>query len=243
MNTDRLLTAGIALCCIFAIGTSASTLGSSVNTNPDEVVNVDYRSLPINPDDAGELKRKAQSKGEPKSSHAQSHGSNSESKRQKQQSSASDRQKQSKQSDSMERPELLDRLLELLRRLLRALVWLVPVVAVAGGVALGVRFRDRLFGPETDDATVESPTPPPTPDPSNDIERTWWTMVEQFGVERPHTKTPGECAREAVEAGADEDAIETLTRTFEEVRYGGAPVTDDQRDRIRPHAERLGVRP
>ncbi len=246
MNTDRLLTAGIALCCIFAIGTSASTLGSSVDTNPDDVVDVDYKSLPINPDDAGELKREAQSKGKPQSAKAKSDDqqSQSQSSQNQQQSSANKQKQQQKQATktvTKTESKLLERLLDLLRQLLQWLLWLVPLVAVAGGIAVGVRFRNRLFdSPTKSSSSVATPLPPPEPNPSNDVERAWWSMVERFGVERPHTKTPGECAREAVEAGADRDAAETLTRTFEEVRYGGAPITDERLDRIRNDTERLG---
>ncbi|WP_435159750.1 DUF4129 domain-containing protein [Haladaptatus sp. DFWS20] len=227
------------------IGTSASTLGSSVNTNPDDVVNVDYKSLPINPNDADELKRQAQSKGEPQSAKAKSDQQQSKSSQQKQQASASkQQQKQSKKSVSKERLEFLDRLMELLRQLLQWVLWLVPFVAVAGGIAFGVRFRGHLFDSPTEPSgSVQPRTPPPEPNPSNEIERAWWSMVERFGVEQAHTKTPGECAREAIEAGADRNAAETLTRTFEEVRYGGAPITDDRLDRTRNQSDKLEVQP
>ena len=259
MNTDRLLAAGIALCCIFAIGTSASTLGKSVHTNPDDVVNVNYKSLPINPSDAGELKREAQSKGKPGASQSnkqqqrpnqkqsdQQQSNQQQSHQQKHQSSASKQQKQSKRSSSWKKLQFLDKLLALLRKLVQWLVWVVPVLVVIGGVAAGVRFRGRLFDGGDGKSTGEyerTPTPPPTPDPSNEIERAWWAMVERFGVNQPYTKTPGECAREAINAGGDEDAIHTLTRTFEEVRYGGEPITDDRLDRIHHGTDRLGVQP
>ena len=68
MNADRLLTACIALCCIFAIGTSTSALGTSAHTNPDDVIDVNYKSLPINPAEADQLEHEAQSKGSPTAS-------------------------------------------------------------------------------------------------------------------------------------------------------------------------------
>ena len=249
MNTDRLLAAGIALCCIFAIGTSASALGKSVHTNPDDVIDVDYKSLPINPTDAGELKREAQSKGTPTASQAnkqqqQSKQQQSNQQQQRSKSSVSKQRRQSKSSASWKTLDFLDKLLALLHELVRWLVWIVPVFVIVGGVAAGVRFRDRLFDGPGDRNTGEyerTPTPPTTPDPSNEIERAWWAMVERFGVDQPHIKTPGECAREAIDAGGDEDAIRTLTRTFEEVRYGGAPITEDRLARIRHGTDRLGV--
>ena len=126
---------------------------------------------------------------------------------------------------------------------MQVLAWVVPIAILVGGVAVGVRFRNRLFDATETEATPDTgPAPPqmPNPDPSNEIERAWWSMVERFGVDRPHTKTPGECAREAIDAGGDEEAVRTLTRTFEEVRYGGEPITDDRLDRIHHGTDRLG---
>lgn len=243
MNTDRLLAAGIALCCIFAIGTSASTLGKAVHTNPDDVIDVNYKSLPINPADAGELKREAQSKGAPTSSQSNDQ-QRQQSNQQQSQSSANKQAKHSKSSSSWQKVEFLDDLLALLRELVRWLVWIVPVFVIVGGVAAGIRFRNRLFS-GSDERNAggyeRTPTPAPTPDPSNEIEQAWWAMVERFGVDRPHTKTPGECAREAIDAGGDEDAVRTLTRTFEEVRYGGEPITDDRLGRVHHETDKLGV--
>ncbi|WP_231189745.1 DUF4129 domain-containing protein [Haladaptatus sp. DYF46] len=244
MNTDRLLTAGIALCCIFAIGTSASTLGTSVHTNPDDVIDVNYKSLPIKPTEADQLKHEAQSKGSPTASQANSHSAaQQKQKKQRKRSSAKERKRQSKSQSSWKRLEFVDRILELLRELVRVLAWVVPIAILVGGVAVGVRFRNRLSDAvETETTPDAGPASPqmPNPDPSNEIERAWWSMVERFGVDRPHTKTPGECAREAIDAGGDEEAVRTLTRTFEEVRYGGEPVTDDRLDRIRHGTDRLG---
>ncbi|EFW91242.1 hypothetical protein ZOD2009_15481 [Haladaptatus paucihalophilus DX253] len=244
MNTDRLLAAGIALCCIFAIGTSASTLGTSVHTKPDDVIDINYKSLPINPNDAGELKREAQSKGSPASSQSKKEQTNRQASQQQQKQSNTNTQKQqSKSKASWKQFDFLEDLLALLRKLMRVLVWVVPVAVLVGGVAVGVRFRDHLFddsATETTSSNGPASPPAPTPDPSNEIERAWWSMVERFGVDRPHTKTPGECAREAIDAGGDEDAVRTLTRTFEEVRYGGEPITDDRLDRIRHGSDRLG---
>jgi hypothetical protein len=219
-------------------------LGTSVHTNPDDVINVNYKSLPINPTEADQLKHEAQSKGSPTASQANSQqAAQQKQKKQQKRSSANKRKQQSKSQSSWKRLEFIDRILEFLRELMQVLVWIVPVVVLAGGVAVGVRFRGRLFdSTETETTPDAGPTPMPmsSPDPSNEIERAWWSMVERFGVDRPRTKTPGECAREAIDAGGDEEAVRTLTRTFEEVRYGGAPVTDDRLDRIRHETDRLG---
>jgi hypothetical protein len=238
MNTDRLLTAAIALCCIFAIGSSASTMGSSVSTSPDDVINVQDLPLPIDPTDAGELKRDAQSK---QTDGGQSDSANSQQQRQQQdqqQQSQRQHEQQSQSSAAPKPPDFLDRLLAFLRWLLERLVWILGLLAVAGAVAVGVRFGSR-FLPDTDanvaDTTTE--TPPPDPTPSNEVERAWWEVVEHLGIDGARTKTPRECATRAIDAGADPSAVETLTRTFEEVRYGGAPITDERERAARRGAD------
>jgi hypothetical protein len=55
-------------------------------------------------------------------------------------------------------------------------------------------------------------------------------IIENRDVE---TMTAVECARAAVDAGLDPDAVEALRQTFEEVRYGGAPPTDERVQRAR----------
>jgi hypothetical protein len=51
--------------------------------------------------------------------------------------------------------------------------------------------------------------------------------------------TPRECARRAVDRGASPEAARAVTRAFEEVRYGGAPVTDDRRERATQGLQRV----
>ncbi|WP_440010606.1 DUF4129 domain-containing protein [Halomicrococcus sp. SG-WS-1] len=235
MNTDGLLTVGIALCCVFALGTAASTLGSSVSTDPDEVVDADEQPLPIEPDTAGDLKRQAQSKQSQAASAGSDDRDSSASADQQDSASASanaNRQRRSSVSS------LLDDLIALLRWLLEQLRLALALVAFAAGVVVGVRIRGRLLAStaDADGATSDRPT---APDPSNEVERAWWAMVDAVGVEDARTKTPRECADAAVAAGADDDAVAALTRTFEAVRYGGAPVTDDRANRARRSAEEV----
>ena len=232
MNTDRLFTAAIALCCIFALGTAASTLGSSVSTEPDEVVDVDYRSLPIEPDAAGELKRQANSGPTEQTAD----GSPAASSQQRRSQSSADAQQRESNSETL--PTLGGDLRGLLAWLLERLRFVVALLAFAVGLVVGTRLRDRLFASDGDDGSTPADAPP-DPSPSNEIERAWWTMVERTGVDDARTKTPGECADDAVAAGADEDAVATLTRTFEAVRYGGASVTDDLVDRVRRHVDEV----
>ncbi|WP_440991889.1 DUF4129 domain-containing protein [Haloarchaeobius baliensis] len=56
MERENLLSVGLAVCLLFALGASSNALGDAVTTDPDEVIDVDYSSLPFSEDDAGELR-------------------------------------------------------------------------------------------------------------------------------------------------------------------------------------------
>ena len=53
----------------------------------------------------------------------------------------------------------------------------------------------------------------------NEIYRAWVEMTELFDLSRRETKTPGEFATAAVDAGMDADDVGELTRLFEQIRY------------------------
>ena len=236
MNTDRLFAVGIALCCIFALGTAASTLGSSVSTDPDEVVDVDYRSLPIEPDAAGELKRQAQT-----SRTERSAGSSAAADQQGSVQQSNSVDSQVRQSSRETLSSLDGDLRGLLAWLLDRLRFLIGLLTFAVAVVVGTRLRDRLLDRGVDrNGQSDGGDAPLDPSPSNEVERAWWTMVERTDVDDARTKTPQECADDAVASGADEDAVATLTRTFEAVRYGGASVTDDRVARVQRDVEEVG---
>ncbi|WP_256301013.1 DUF4129 domain-containing protein [Haloarchaeobius salinus] len=56
MERGNALSVGLAVCLLFALGASSNALGDAVTTEPDEVIDVDYSSLPFSEDDAGELR-------------------------------------------------------------------------------------------------------------------------------------------------------------------------------------------
>lgn len=68
-------------------------------------------------------------------------------------------------------------------------------------------------------------------DVDNEVYRAWREMTELLDVDRPESSTPAEFADAAVEAGVAADDVRELTAVFEEVRYGGAEVTDDRERR------------
>lgn len=90
--------------------------------------------------------------------------------------------------------------------------------------------------------TAEPPAPVETGDvaPAIDIEdvpttnavyRSWREMATAAVDASDRTVTASEVARAAVTSGFDREAVRTLTDLFEEVRYGGRPVTDERERR------------
>ncbi|WP_435363077.1 DUF4129 domain-containing protein [Haloarchaeobius sp. DYHT-AS-18] len=168
MNWESLLTIGVALCCVFAISTAATSLESSVTTDPDEVIDLDETGIPIGTDNAVSLKSQVQSEGTPDTPSSaepgdgdQTTAGSGDGERTGADSGAGDR---SGGSDSADQGQdtglgageeqaggpgtppqsLLDKLLALLATLLDLLRVLVPAILALGLVALGIRHRDRL---------------------------------------------------------------------------------------------------
>lgn len=64
----------------------------------------------------------------------------------------------------------------------------------------------------------------------NAIYRAWSRMVALLDVPDPRSDTPRQFAAAAIEAGMNPDDVTVLTRTFEEIRYGDAPLTERRRE-------------
>lgn len=73
----------------------------------------------------------------------------------------------------------------------------------------------------------------PAAEPPNEVSRAWAEMIRRLDIESPRSKTATECATAAVEAGMDPEAVRTITRAFEAVRYGDGRVTDERVRRVR----------
>lgn len=134
---------------------------------------------------------------------------------------------------------------------------LLPILAAVGtavtaltgvGAMVWVRWLWRTpegFEPRRDprdggpSPTTDPPVPPGDLDPSNEVYQAWCEMVRQLEVARPHVMTPRELSRAAVDQGFDREPVESLTRAFEQVRYGEADPSADRVFRARAALDQL----
>lgn len=278
MNKDSYLAVFVALSCIAAAGMSAATLESTLSTDPDDVVELEYDRLPIGKDGAGRIEKKVQSNKNRGQSPATGTRKKQREERdpqpqqpqQSEKSGDAEAQRTGDGSESSSDPSsktgesggggdggesgggggsgtapgkgVVESLLGLLRRLLALLVALALL-------ALAYRYRDRLLalaaairGALTDDGDSRPDSRGgqwPTGRPSNEVREAWLSMVQRLDLDRPRARTPAECADAAVESDMNPEAVETLTGVFEEVRYGGEPVTEDRVERAREGLRRL----
>lgn len=238
MNVSKLTPLLVAAICITAFGVSATTLESSLTTDPDEEIDPPYQQLPIGEEDAAQLQE-------------QMDGSNDEGDGGEDDRSTSDAASSSSETSSGGEglgmgavpPDLLDWLLSLLVTLVR---FLLSVAVVFAAAALAYRHRRRivdafwsLLMPDDDPADLEYDERKwPAETPSNVVERAWVRLVEEVDPERPSLMTPSESAAAARDAGLDEATVETITAAFERVEYGGVSV-DVERERVEAALEDL----
>lgn len=246
MERQRVATVGLAALCLVSLGVAATTIGSSVATKPDDVV--DTSALPLGHDSVADFDREIQANKHDPGSAGHS-GSADRSKSTSQSASASSQSQASASGGpgtqstggvaTALRQSLRDRQ-GLLARLLALLERLLPVVAALCVAALAYRYRRRLaallaapFGPwrgGAAGATADERNPWADATPSDAVGRAWYEMVLAAGVERPWSKTPGECRDAAVAAGIDPETASAVTRAFREARYSdGGPTPEHER--------------
>lgn len=254
----------VALLSISALGVSATTLESTVSTDANDVVDLDYDRVPIGQDTASDVLDEIEGEQSGETAHSadpeardpvdvtrrRSGESASESAPITSQGAGEPEQRQQQQPDDSastgpEAPSLLDRLIALLTGLIPALL---AVVAVIAAVGLAVRYRDRLLAlvgrdepAAADERSASDPDGALDGSPSHAVERAWLGMVRHLDLERPETMTTSECASAAIEAGLDREAVRSLTETYEEVRYGNRPVTDRREETAVQSQRRLDV--
>jgi len=108
---------------------------------------------------------------------------------------------------------------------------------------------DDTRAPPRDERDDDGPSGPPTPtvDPAYEgatdgaVVRAWRRLRDRVeGVDE--SATAGETAAAAVDRGYPTDAVESVTRGFEAVRYGRQSPTDEQRRRAGRLTDRLDDR-
>lgn len=280
MNRDAVLSVALALCCVLAIGASATSLESAVSTKPSEAVDVDYASLPIDSTDAERLREQVEGAaagdaggasadsnadssagakpgsgdeqakkrvGDPGAEERQADapkesGESAQSKqKQNQQERSGGDQSGSRPPDRGPLETLWDLLMDLLALLLRS----IPLLVALAAAVLLVRERDRVLarlrallgGDPSDGGDGEAALGEPSP--ANEVASAWFEMVAGLGLDRDPARTPRECARRAVDAGLDREAVGALTETFEAVRYGDESPSSERTRRAREAISRL----
>ena len=226
MNRSRLVPLGFALLCITSLGVVGTTLDSSLSTDPADEIDLDYDRLPIGTSDAATIREEVEG------------GDDAD--------TVSEQQFEEVESAGGQAtpPTLLERLLALFEYIVR---FLLPIGAMMALLALMYYYRERLLeilraATATDDGEIDSSTAAdswPGVEPSNPVDQAWLWMVRSANPQHPETKTPGECATIACEAGIDPTIVEAITDAFERVHYGGVPV---EREAARSQAALKQVR-
>ncbi len=252
VDTRTVTSVALALACVVAVAAAADGF-ESLSTDPEDMVDPEFDRLPVGessleslrdevvsregrgdvrpkPSDSGE-DSSASNPGESEAQHEVTTQAEAESAAQ---TESAANQKQTTRSESSSdgsgsQPPPPD------ERNWRALLALLAALAVAA--ALVYRYADR-FG--SDDA--ESGPAFGDADPDSEVERAWLKLVRRVDADDPKTRTPGEWASAAVDAGLDADAVTTVTRAFESVRYGGDDETEERRRRVRRALDRLDAR-
>lgn len=257
MTTRSTIATTLAVLCVVSMGVSATSLESSVRTNPDEVIDLDWDRLPIGEEAAIEVKQEIQeNEGSVVTETAGATGEPEVVERQRSGAGGLDARRAGGQGDPQQ---------STVRQVGRTqppaqveqgtgtappdrtrwdLLWLAVAVALLAAIAaIGYRYRDR-FGSGTTSVDAGEDLPPwPPDDPATEVDRAWLAMVGRLDLDQPWTQTPAEVADAAVEAGLDPEGVDRVTAAFEEVHYGGSWIKSSHRKRVREGLERLGVAP
>jgi hypothetical protein len=271
MNRTQLSSLAVALACITALGVSATTLSSSLSSDPAEAVDLNYDLLPITGDEVADLQQTIQqdSDGSGGADHGdgdgdgsgggQDDGDTAEGAERDRAAvgaaatgqsggsggSANDASDGGDGSGSGGGARGLFGAGAAGEQLLDDLLWVLALLVLA---ALAVRYRERiraLLGAVRPERSHSASTArrgwTGAPADANVVVRAWDDLVRQVGVADPHTLTTGECSAAARRRGYDAEAVETLRRAFDAVRYGDRPVTDERRHRVTRSCRDLGI--
>jgi len=249
MTTNRLLPLVVSLCCITALGVSATTLESSLSTSPDDVIDVQYEQLPLGKEQLGDVKQQVSRPGDPETD-SQSGNPETPSNQDPPDSGETSQSQGSEGAMGFGMgvgvPSLVDRLLDLLRDLLLYGVAVLSIgLASAAGYRYRGRIRDRLAAllPETgrtdESLWVRDEADAYDTDASNAVDRAWLRLLDHADITDAGTQSPRAVATLAVERGLDRQAVDVITREFEAIRYGPAEPTQDRCSRVEHAVDQL----
>ncbi|WP_336360061.1 DUF4129 domain-containing protein [Haladaptatus sp. ZSTT2] len=240
MDTDRLLSAVVAVLCILSVGFASTTLDDSVTTKPEDVINIDYDKLPINPQEAEEFKGDDVTTADPESTGTPT----AESKTETQGNTATPGEGDAELSDPQagganqqteatgqgSSPQVVGE--SLLDKFLSFLMTLLPFVLIGAVLAVAVKKRETIAGwlehAERNEPVSTQPTVVARPE--NEVYQAWHEVASAIPYVQRKAMTPDEVAAALRdETDLDDELLMELTKTFKRIRYGGAPVTDDDR--------------
>lgn len=242
MNRSDVVSLLLAVLSISALVVAATTLDTTLTTDPQDEINPDWERLPIGQGDAATIREEIEGGDETDETRETDETESTDVS-----DGSGERDQQDRQSGSgsgtgstSSELSLLDRLLALLALVLRTLAPLL-VAAVLG--TLAYRYRDllRSIFASADSTTVEAAStvePWPEAGPKNVVDRAWLTVMQHVDPESPETTTTDECRRLARERAIDIEAVDSIVTAFERVHYGGVPVAEEK-ERARNGLRRL----
>lgn len=236
MDRSKLLALVVGLLALSTLGVAATTLETTVTTDPDDEIDPAWEQLPLSRETAAEIQAEMTAAGggtdgSAADSGGDGDGADSSSART---ASGGDSNAAGGAGTAVPNGSLLDRLLALLGTLLQVILG-VTVVGGVGGLAY--RYRGRyhsLFGVDRAGSPTDVPEPAawPRTEPTTVVDRAWVRLLTELAPEQPETITPAECVRLARRADLDMTAVEAITTAFERVHYGGhSPAAEQARAR------------
>jgi hypothetical protein len=240
VNRTRAVPLVVAVVALSTLAVAATTLETTVTTDPDDEIDPNWERLPLSEQQAATLQSEMRDRAAAAEEPTAASGGDSDERSQ----TASGSDTASGHSTLVTPPEdtLLDRLLALLGSVLGVVL---GGAVVAGVVGLAYRYRghyDALFEPPAPTApTTETETDGsewPADEPSHVVDRAWVRVVTELNPAQPETTTPGECLALARRGDCDVAAVEAITTAFERVHYGGSTPAEE-RSRAQAGLDRL----
>ncbi|QLH79316.1 DUF4129 domain-containing protein [Halosimplex rubrum] len=105
---------------------------------------------------------------------------------------------------------------------------LLSVTGILSGLASGGSGGSSGSAPTADARTATPVEPEPGEARIRTVEGAWAAFADPLPVRDSEARTPGELARTAIDRGDPSGPVERLRDVFRDVRYGGAPATDDR---------------